>query len=445
MGEGDFDRVFQSAGAQRISGPTSAPRDQLLADHMFGESVVELKLVSEEGLEKTERQKKLAVLFKNSQPDRPVVVLSPELLSEAERLDYYRIMETPVKTHIAKAAKQLKGSRQRHPRTLTTVMLLVNTGYTSLGMGEFEEIARRRIVADTTQIDYLITAGVYFYGDGFDYYTFFPFRLFPINVTKPFHSFAALEKAWNDYTEQIMTNIVTGADIDGYKRSIVVDLSFKVEDIVYVKPSPPIGKASAFYRKGRPRANSTGVMTSPPVGLVFPKLNGVNWRQARKAMPDCPEFGDSYADYVRRQSEEEGRLNTELRPFVPFTVEYEAFVAWAREEDNVESYENLCAYAVRLFTEAVKAIADNAINIERSRVIPSRYVYLVVEEIGQDKAFDMSSAYLLQEEINSTHKEVLFQNLKMFFEYGLVLAAAYAAKYSVERVVYKKETRFKWE
>jgi len=107
VSETDFDKLITSAGGSRIVEEDSA-------DYRLNEAIIELKLVSEEGFEKTERQKKLAALFRKTQPKTPVVILKPGQLSEENSRDYYRIVETPIKNACKKASKQLQKTAARH-------------------------------------------------------------------------------------------------------------------------------------------------------------------------------------------------------------------------------------------------------------------------------------------------------------------------------------------
>jgi hypothetical protein len=61
VSEQDFDEVIVAAGGSRILEEGSA-------DYALNETVIELKLVLEEGFEKADRQKRLAELFRRAQP-----------------------------------------------------------------------------------------------------------------------------------------------------------------------------------------------------------------------------------------------------------------------------------------------------------------------------------------------------------------------------------------
>jgi hypothetical protein len=108
VSEVDFDRTVMEAGGARINETDSA-------DYIFGEAILELKLVEEEGLDKGTRQQKLANLFRPQQPLSPVVVIAPNRLDKVAARTYYNIIAGPIKTHVKKAAAQ----RQNRPTTET--------------------------------------------------------------------------------------------------------------------------------------------------------------------------------------------------------------------------------------------------------------------------------------------------------------------------------------
>lgn len=100
--ESDFDSIVESAGGHRAFA-TSGSDDPPNADYLLDETVVELKLLEEDGLEKKLRQAKAAALFERSQPGRPVIVLDPDRLSLEDKRRYDRLLESPVKNAISTA------------------------------------------------------------------------------------------------------------------------------------------------------------------------------------------------------------------------------------------------------------------------------------------------------------------------------------------------------
>ena len=88
------------------------------ADYRLNESIIELKLVSEEGFAKAERQAKLAALFRQNQPNRPVVLVNPKRLDPSELRNYHRIVEVPNKTACKKASKPLQATAAQFPTSV---------------------------------------------------------------------------------------------------------------------------------------------------------------------------------------------------------------------------------------------------------------------------------------------------------------------------------------
>ena len=179
--EADFDIVITSAGGLRIA-------DEGSADYQFREAIIELKLVFEEGFEKTERQKKLAALFRETQPNQPVVLINHKKLNELESRNYYRIVEVPIKNACKKASKQLQNTASRFNPMPVRVLIILNVGYTLLSPDEFKDVCIKCVHNDTSGIDWLVCGGIYFYSDKADNYVIARFEDFPINLARSFPS-----------------------------------------------------------------------------------------------------------------------------------------------------------------------------------------------------------------------------------------------------------------
>ena len=116
----------------------------LNADFVLNDTIIELKLVDEEGLDKKERRQKLASLFNAYKLSRAdVCVLDPDLLTEQDFNKYKNIMRSPIKNHIKKANKQLKASVKKSNQNSRTAIFIVNNGYGALNHEEFLEIAHQ--------------------------------------------------------------------------------------------------------------------------------------------------------------------------------------------------------------------------------------------------------------------------------------------------------------
>src|SRR5574337_1163246 len=96
ISEPDIDQVVEAAGGKRAH-PDADRREQIGADYVLGNCVIELKALDDEGLAKPERQAKLAALFRPFNADKPVVVLDRDSLPPPEQRNFDRILEGPIK------------------------------------------------------------------------------------------------------------------------------------------------------------------------------------------------------------------------------------------------------------------------------------------------------------------------------------------------------------
>ena len=75
---------------------------------------------------------------------------------------------------------------------------------------------------------------------------------------------------------------------------------------------------------------------------------------------------------------------------------------------------------------------------EQTMIVLPDYVHLVVNEVGSDKANDFCSIYHVSEVPGFERSEPILENVKLFFEYGMAVAASYAIKRKVGSVLYSK-------
>ncbi len=442
--ETDFDSIIEAAGGEKID-PNVYDQKGNFADYRLNEAILELKFVREEGLAKESRQIKIAEIYIKFQPDRPVVVLDPKILPKKELQRYYNLMEQPIQTAVKKAAKQVHDTKLRDETDSTRVLVILNDGYTALNMDEFREAVGKRIRNDTSKIDYAIAGGIYFYSDRFDSYFFSTFDLIPANIDKPFPSYDILKSAWNNWVETYMTAVVLGQNNLHDDRLPVIDLNFEIDDIEYVKICPPMGKPSKFWPNGkRPRDNSTGIESFPPVATCFPKLSKVDWLLFKKAMPNEYCLQNDYASWLEWSKEQESQGNMELQPFVTIDFKFDDCIEWFDGPVEKLTFSTLCKYAVEIFQVKIRSVIDNAINKKSSNLIIPSYIFLLTEEIGQDKAFDISSIYYINETPGFERDQLILKNKKLFFEYALSLASSYAVSMGLETVVYEKDERYSW-
>ncbi len=438
--EEDFDSMVNKTGGSRISADHTREQE-LNADYLLGNAVVELKIIEEEGLEKETRQKKLAALFRKTFPGKPTLVLSPSLLEEEDQRKYYRIMETPIKSHVKKAAKQLAVSASDGE---IRVLVMVNNGYGALTHDEFKFLAMKCASNDTSNIDVLITCGLYFYSDQFDQYVLSHFDPSVIKEGCVMHSQEDLHDAFNNFVGQFMTHFIRGTDSRDKDRQPLLDLEFQQDGYRYVKPAPKMGKPSEFWIHGRPRCNSTGIEKCPPVATVFPNVSKEEWKIFVKET-SFPFWKNNYQEWFRFKEKENLNACKPLKPFVQVHVTFSGYSEWIEKRGEQLSISSLSRYGVELFQEEIDKQIERASECGSFNLVALKYVLVIVEEIGQDKANDIASIFLVEEVMGKERVTPLAKNQPIFFEYALCLACAYAVKYGAGKVLYEIDKTFGWE
>lgn len=431
--ESDFDSIIEACGGVRI--PTGTDTS---SDYLLNEAVLELKLVDEEGFDKVSRQQKIAKIFRKNQPDTPTVIIDPRMLDPEDKRAYYNAVEQPIKGHVKKASNQLDETRKRINPNLVRVLILINNGYTALSLDEFKKICVKCVQNDTQRIDWVLCGGQYYYSDTFDSYFISPFEAIPINLQCPFPSAKIIQDKWQSRMRNNLTDVIRSTTRPVTGKMPVLDLVFELDGIHYVKPSPEMPKSKFWPDGKRPRDNSSGMTTCPPVAIAFPSPTEDEWAQLKRTLNDSHKLETNYLSWRRYQQNAESVSNELLRPFVPMAVTHEEFSKWIKQTGNVSSFRSLCEHAANVFHKKVQAISLQAAEMTSDSVVPATYIYLVINEIGQDKAYDVSSVYYVSNIPGLERKETIISNQKMFFEYAVTLASAYAIKLNCEVVLYSK-------
>ena len=417
------------------------------ADFVLGSSVIELKILEDERLDKLGPQQKLAELFRKRFPQRPTIVLDRDLLDAEGQQEYNNIVEASVKTAVKKASQQLKQSRLEH-EAKTTMLWVINNGCSSLDHEVLMELVVRRARNDSSSIDAVVVSGIRFHSDGFDGEFIWPMDCTSIHLDKPFEEFKTLRDAWNKLAEDRMTELVRGSVAIGETKGPIVDLSFKWDGITYVVPAPPMGCNSDFFVKGRPRNDSTGItmgITPPPrVATVFAGLSRSEWTQFKRCKPLPDSFVDfcDYSEWVALDAC--ARSESQLKPFITIPVTCASWKKWKRQLPRGAN-SSIHDYANDLFHERLWSIIHSRRERTDKSILPHRYMLLITEEIGQDLAFDVSHLYevCIPLDGNERFEEVL-ANKPMFFEQALTVAAAEAIARGVEYVFWEKDKTYAW-
>ena len=324
-------------------------------------------------------------------------------------------------------------------------LLAINNGYTALDHKEFTQIVEKCARNDTSRIDVLIVAGCYFYSDTFDGFFFPPIDFISINDECVFADEDTFRESWGNFIGDKLADSIRGDVPVVDPKSPVLDLTFQVAGVTYVKPAPPMGSESKFFQNGRPRANSTGLTSCPPVAETFPKLDRAFWDQLialeLQDLRLSGEFRDwlAYAEMV--QSEERDLL----QPLVPVEVKFSDFSQWSKDNQSEITFESLCQFTCEVFKVEMRKLLDSAVPVESQGILSSRSIVLRIREIGQDKANDLCSLYNRSETPGFEREDLIAENLNIFFDYGKALAAAYAIQLSAGRVVYDVDRTYCWQ
>lgn len=438
----ELDGVVKAAGGIRAH-PDAPQRGKKGADYLIGTTIIELKLLDEEGFDKPERQAKLAKLFSKNQPNRPVVILDPNLLSDCERREYRNIIEQPVKGAIAKARQQLSQSRCELTSATGSVLWIFNNGYTALDHDLLERIVANRIRQDTQQIDGVIVSGCYYYSDGIDSQLLWDCAYVPIRLNHRFSEFNQLQAAFQSFSTHYMTQLIRQSQPNGDKFE-VRDLVFDIEDIRFVRPAPRMMEPSEFYLNGRPRANSSGIEICPPVALIIPDITLAGHKRIAYAVGYAEIVFDSWAAWQCHLNSARKAASPKKR-LVQISVDADDFLQWCRSESETPGLKSLNEFALNEFARRMTVILEQACEHDESGILPSVYILVITKEIGQDKANDVSDIAVVRERGQG---EPLFrplaENIRMYHEHALALAAACALENDLEAVRWIKDQEYCW-
>lgn len=442
LSEADIDGIVIEAGGSRAH-PDADQRQLKSADFLIDNALIELKLLDDEGFSKPERQSKLAKLFLALNPERPVVALDSRNLTEADQRKYRGIVEGPLKSAVRKARNQLVQSRSEFLDTKGSVLWIVNNGYMSLDHDALQQVVANRVRQDTRNIDGVIVSGCYFHSDGFEGVVLWPITYVPINAGYNFAAFEKLQNSWNTFAERFMTDVVRGRQAAGRKLA-VSDVAFDIDGVRFIRPAPSLGQLSDFFVNGRPRANSSGIEKCPPVALIVPGLTRADHAVVLAAVgaTDGPLLSyERWLDHVK----DAVQASKPTKPLVSIPVSAEAWLIWCRDTGEPPSLTALSNFAHDDFTRQMTALLSNAHERKEGSVVLSSYMLAVTEEIGQDRGNDVSHIAAVRERPDGEQfiKPVV-ENLRMFHEHAVALAAAYCFSEGKGAVLWQKDRKYSW-
>ncbi|WP_428307065.1 hypothetical protein [Lacipirellula sp.] len=164
-----IDRVVEDVGGTRLD------TDNLnrIADYQIGEWIFELKDLQEEGLEKPERQAKLAKLFTPYRTADSGIAIDPSILSDIDRQQFFDIISGPIQGQVKSASKQIRSTKSLiNNDSARGGLIFLNTGYESFPEEEFGPLVERFVRKDTTQIEAIFCVSTWNVTNGFDSHVF---------------------------------------------------------------------------------------------------------------------------------------------------------------------------------------------------------------------------------------------------------------------------------
>jgi hypothetical protein len=171
--ESFIDAVATGAGWHRyceIHKPASGRQN---ADYLGDDAIIELKIIEEERLEKTETQEKLAKLFLSVGISADEIDISFENIPIEIRREVENILSKPIQTAVKSASNQIRHTREDLDcKFKAGVLFIINNGYNYLNARNFERLVVARCKNDSTQIDYVICGTVEYHQGEFDSYVF---------------------------------------------------------------------------------------------------------------------------------------------------------------------------------------------------------------------------------------------------------------------------------
>jgi len=429
LSEEDFDEIINNTGGRRY---TEDPKiKELNCDYVLGDAVIELKIIEEEPMGKKEKQKKLIELFP---PNADTVVLYP---NDEQKNKYYRILESPIQKALKKASKQLQVSA-KNLNAKVRIAIIMNNGLYMISKNEFQDIAIRKAKNDTSGIDILIISSMYYFSDKFDMRIMFEFKDIEINNINHKNKkeiIKKLRKSWNKKTVQYMTENLTNSNLNRNKKPIQ-DLFFESDGIRYVKPPSQWGKASEFWRNGRPREDSAKNKNQPLI-VILPIFNNESYLYAKKYLTDKSIWQNSLSEYIEfvENNPLESQSVISLTVYITLSKNDLQSIQKPMSTYDIQQYANLKYEA--LFDE----IKNNMIEYS-DKVKDEKFILVETQEIGIDQANDVS--YISYIEGNSK-QDFLIDGKHIKYEQAISLAIACCIITNAEKVYYIRNEDFKWK
>lgn len=450
--ERDFDALIARVGGTRAH-PDQDTRGLPGSDFQIQDTLIELKILEGSEFTSETRRRKLAGLFTRGIEPGPVVLLDSRLLNAPEKREYDRILETPVKTAIAKGAKQLKSSRSTYPDTQRSILFLVNHRDTLLEHDDLKRIAEHRARNDTSSLNGLIVAGFYHHGDWFDNFFLTKVDYIDLDGTGEPALVELLTQAWASLCEQRITALISPRPDENRKQmdeaepstaaqGPMQDMAFELDGVLYLKRTPNLGKTSFPY--ARQRFDSKEPRPVTPVATVFANIPLMEWERFVDLVPDLAAMAPTHSRWQAWRSIAMAD-DEPLRPVVTMRVTAEGWKQWQGETGDKVDWCSVHRYASHLFALDAEPMVDSASESVMGGLVLPRYILVRTQQYGQDINNDVSSIYAVTEAFDDEHGvRKIVPATRMPLNEAVRLAAAYAVREGFPRVRYAIDRSHAW-
>lgn len=242
--ESFVDSIAQDMGWQRYLDAYTPRKGSLNADYLGSGSIIELKIIEEEGLDKAERQDKLARLLARTKGSATEVDIDFDNIPPAVKREVQKVVSMPIQGAIKKASRQIRHTGEDLAREKDLgVLLIVNNGYSYLNADNFERIVVQRCQNDSNRINCAFCVTVDYHQGDFDAYIFCTARGHAIRDNDPWDVETALadqfQARFNDAMTQMMRDQMN-PNLWKNQLAPVTDLRFESDGVRYVRKAPEV-------------------------------------------------------------------------------------------------------------------------------------------------------------------------------------------------------------
>lgn len=433
--EKDFDDIILNAGGKRY---TDDPTIQVKnCDYILDDSVIELKIIEEEPIEKRSKQEKLAKLFSITS-EAKTIVLDPD---EDLEYEYYKILSTPIENQLKKASKQLNYSAKEVNSNIK-IAIIMNNGLTMTSHEEFKKLATERAKNNTSGIDILIVCGIYYFSDKFDMRVMTYFDDIQIQENSNDSIIKRIRDSWHVKIEEYMTRQITDKSINRCKEPIQ-DLFFEYEGVRYVKPPIQWGIESEFYvNKERPREDTTDKESILPLVTVTPIFSYESYEYFKTNIIQRNTVPNTLEEYIKPIKDEAKRIKNKIQTLVPISISI-------NEIKNLEipfSINKVQKIADEKYEKFLEQIRNESIEYY-GEFLDKNIIFVEVQEIGIDKANDIAFISIINydEETKDFNQKWLVYGERISYDYAFLLASSYCISLGAEKVYYYRNEDYKWK